>query len=51
MRRGLAFTAAPVPMQRIGVTGGEALVLNDVPVPLARLRAVHEEALPALLAG
>ena len=36
---------------RIGTVGGDALVLNGTALQLATLRAAHEGALPAMLAG
>jgi phosphoribosylformylglycinamidine synthase II len=44
--------AAGVPCQKIGATGGDALVLGtEAPVRLADLRAAHEDWLPAFMAG
>lgn len=41
--------AAGIPMTRIGTTGGDALVINGTPVPLANLRTAHEGFFPALM--
>jgi phosphoribosylformylglycinamidine synthase II len=44
--------ASGVPCQRIGTTGGEALTLgSEAPIPLAALRAAHEDWLPGFMAG
>lgn len=44
--------AASVPFLRIGTTGGDFLILGAEPaVPLAALRAAHEEWLPGFMAG
>ncbi|KPF74734.1 phosphoribosylformylglycinamidine synthase [alpha proteobacterium AAP81b] len=51
LRPGLRLPAAPVPAIRLGTIGGDALVLNGTALPLARVRQVHEGALPALLAS
>ncbi|MEI6486696.1 MAG: phosphoribosylformylglycinamidine synthase subunit PurL [Sphingomonadales bacterium] len=36
---------------RIGTVGGDALVINGERLPLAELKAIHERALPAMIAG
>ena len=41
--------AAGIPAHRIGHTGGDAIVVGDVAVPLAALRAAHEGFFPALM--
>ncbi|MGI4879683.1 MAG: phosphoribosylformylglycinamidine synthase subunit PurL [Janthinobacterium lividum] len=47
---GTDFGDAPVPLTRIGTTGGDALVIAGVPITLADLRAAHEGAFPAMMA-
>jgi phosphoribosylformylglycinamidine synthase len=44
--------AAGVPMLRLGETGGDALILPDVPpIPVADLVRAHEDWLPNYMAG
>lgn len=44
---GAGLADAPVPVRRLGVAGGDSVA----GVPLAELREVHSEALPAMLKG
>jgi hypothetical protein len=38
-----------VPFEKIGTTGGDALVVNGRAIPLAELRTAHEGFFPALM--
>ncbi len=51
VQAGLTFLDTPVPMRRIGQTGGDALTVGGTEMPLAALQAVHKGALPAMLKG
>ena len=47
-----AASAAGVPAQHIGITGGEALTLpGESPISLDKIRSAHEDWLPAYMAG
>ena len=43
--------AASVPIRRVGVTGGEALVLGGETIPVRVLKDAHEGWMPAYMAG
>jgi len=46
-----AAAVAEVPMRVLGTVGGEAIVLpGEMPLPLATLRAAHEDWLPRFMA-
>ena len=47
-----AAAVAKVPLRLLGKVGGEAIVLGgEPPLPLAALRAAHEDWLPRFMAG
>ncbi|UAJ12023.1 phosphoribosylformylglycinamidine synthase subunit PurL [Polymorphobacter megasporae] len=47
---GTDFGDVPVPMIRVGTTGGDALAFGGDSIPLTTLRAAHEGAFPAMMA-
>ena len=43
--------AASVPVSRVGVTGGDAIVLGGERIEVAALKSAHEDWLPRYMAG